>query len=170
VNLAALEFKNEIRLGDIIAAASFSIAALGLFLNWWQLRLGGIRKRAEFVVSVFNRYVMDPVSSKAFYDIEYDRFRYDDDFHESEAEQHLDRLLTYFEKVAALYDMGTITLKDLELVRYEFVRVHRNQEVQKYFAFLDKSSRGLNIRGGTYERYRRLAALLERNTPGAGRV
>ena len=52
MNLAALEFTNEIRLGDIIAAASFSIAAIGLFLSWWQLRLGGIREPEQRTGSV----------------------------------------------------------------------------------------------------------------------
>ncbi len=161
MNLAALEFKNEIRLGDIIAAASFSIAAIGLFLNWWQLRLGGIRKRAEFIVSVFNQYVTDPLASDIFYEIEYGRFQYNEDFHRSENERKLDRLLSYFEKIAALYEIGTITLHDLELVRYDFLRVYQDASVQNYFQTLDRMPELLGTEGGTYERYRRVAALLE---------
>jgi len=165
VNLAALEFKNEIRLGDIIAAASFSIAAIGLFLNWWQLRLGGIRKRAEFIVSVFNQYVTDPLASDIFYEIEYGRFQYNEDFHRSENERKLDRLLSYFEKIAALYEIGTITLHDLELVRYDFLRVYQDASVQKYFKTLDRLPGLLGVEGGTYSRYRRVAALLEKKRP-----
>ena len=165
MNLAAFEFENEIRLGDIIAAASFSIAAIGLFLNWWQLRLGGIRKRAEFIVSVFNQFVTDPLASEIFYEIEYGRFRYDKDFHRSENELKLDRLLSYFEKIAALYDIGTITLHDLELVRYDFLRVYQNAAVQEYFKTLDRLPGFLGVEGGTYSRYRRVAALLENKRP-----
>lgn len=161
MSLAALEFKNEIRLGDIISAASFLIAATGLFLNWWQLRLGGIRKRAEFIVSVFNQYVTDPLASDIYYEIEYGRFQYGKDFHRSENERKLDRLLTYFEKIAALYELGTITLQDLELVRYDFVRVYQNAAVQEYFKTLDRMPGFLGASGGTYERYRRVAALLQ---------
>ena len=161
----SLRFTNEIRLGDVISAGSFLIAAVGLFLNWWQLRLGGIRKRAEFIVSVFNQYVMDPLASDIYYEIEYGRFQYNEDFHGSENERKLDRSLSYFENIAALYDIGTITLQDLELVRYDFVRVYQNAAVQEYFKTLDRQQRGvLYVKGGNYERYRHVAALLAKET------
>lgn len=166
MSLAQLHFTGEIRLGDLIAAGSFLIAAVGLFLNWWQLRLGGIRKRAEFIVSVFNQYVTDPEASDIYYEIEYGRFHYDKNFQRSDRERKLDRLLSYFEKIAALYDIGTITLQDLELVQYDFVRVYRDASVQKYFNYLDKlEGRVLKVEGGTYERYRRVAALLQQKKP-----
>jgi hypothetical protein len=152
----------EIRVGDLISTCSFLIASVGLFLNLWQLRIGGIRKRAEFIVSVFNQYVTDPDTSRTFYDIEYGRFRYDRaKFHGSEQERHLDRLLSYFEKIAVLYDMGTITLRDLEIVRYDFVRVFHNADVQEYFQTLDSLPEALGVEGATFSRYRNLAALLD---------
>jgi hypothetical protein len=46
--MAVFNFRNEMSLGDMIASASFLIAALGLFVTWWQLRLAAIQKRAEF--------------------------------------------------------------------------------------------------------------------------
>jgi hypothetical protein len=162
MNFASLAFKNEISLGDLISAASFLIAALGLFLNWWQLRLDAIRKRAEFIVSVFSEFVMDKDSARALYDIEYDRFKYTPTFHESVREMRLDRLLYYFEKIAALAELGTISLEDLELVRYEFVRVYRNKQVQKYLTTLDDAADDVGVRGGTFERFRRVAAKLEK--------
>ena len=156
-----MKFVNEIRLGDLISGGSLLLASIGLFLNWWQLRIGGIRKRAEFIVSVFNQYVADPETSRMFYDLEYDRFKYDGGFHGSDRERHLDRLLTYFEKIAALYDMGTITLHDLELVRYDFVRVFHNESVQQYFKTLDSLPETLGVNGGTFSRFRRVARLLD---------
>ena len=66
---------------------------------WWQLRLAAIRKRAEFIVSVFNQFITDTESSQAFYDVEYDRLKYDESFHGSPEEKRLDRLLYYFEKI-----------------------------------------------------------------------
>src|SRR5437016_2464253 len=104
-----MTFKPEISLGDIIAAAGFLIAALGLFLTLCQLRRDSVRKRAEFIVSIFNQYVTDPDTSQVFYSVEYDEFQYGPNFHGSEQERHLDRLLSYFEKIAALYHMKVIT-------------------------------------------------------------
>lgn len=159
MNLGTLHFTNEIRVGDLISGGSFLIAAIGLFLNWWQLRAGGIRKRAEFIVSVFNQYITDPESSRALYDIEYDRFNYTERFHESAEEKRLDRLLNYFEKIATLYHMGIVALEDLELVKYDFVRVYGNKDVQEYFETLD--SYPSDIEGGTFAGFRRVASLLE---------
>ncbi|MFZ2640167.1 MAG: hypothetical protein WA117_04190 [Verrucomicrobiia bacterium] len=157
-----MTFKSEINLGDIIASASFFVAAVGLFLTAWQLRRDSIRKRAEFIVSFLNQFIADPNTSKLFYQLEYEGgFRYDPaDFHGSEQERHLDRLLGYFEKIAALYQMGVITRQDLELIRYEYVRVFQHGEVQKYFCFLDTLPRTLGVSGGTFSRYRKVAAML----------
>jgi hypothetical protein len=159
VNLGILHLTNEIRIGDLISGGSFLIAAIGLFLNWWQLRAGGIRKRAEFIVSVFNQYITDPESSRALYDIEYDRFKYTERFHGSGEEKSLDRLLYYFEKIAALYHMGIVTLEDLELVKYDFVLVYTNVDVGEYFKTLD--SYPIDIEGGTFAGFRQVARLLE---------
>jgi hypothetical protein len=156
-----MTFKPEISLGDVIAAAAFFVAAVGLFLTFFQLRRDSIRKRAEFIVSVFNQYVTDAETSRVFYLIEYGEFRYGPDFHGSEQEQPLDRLLRYFEKIAALYQMGVITRADLELVRYEFVRVYRDRAVQDYFNFLDTLPAALRVSGGTFRRFRDVATLLD---------
>lgn len=150
-------FKPEICLGDIIAAAGFFVAAAGLFLTLCQLRRDSDRKRAEFIVSVFNQYVTDSETSKMFYLIEYEKFQYTSAFHGSDMETPLDRLLSYFEMIAALYHMKVITRTDLELIKYQFVRVYRNPSVQNYFEFLDK----LKISGGSFRRFREVAALLD---------
>jgi hypothetical protein len=159
VNLGTFHLTNEIRVGDLISGGSFLIAAVGLFLNWWQLRAGGIRKRAEFIVSVFNQYITDPDSSQALYDIEYEKFKYGKRFHDSDEEKRLDRLLSYFEKIAALYHMDIITLDDLELVKYDFVRVFQDTNVQRYFETLD--SYPAELEGGTFAGFRQVAKLLE---------
>lgn len=159
-----IQVSREVRAGDLISATAFFATAAGLFLNWWQLSLGGIRKRAEFIVSIFNQFVTDSDSSQALYDIEYDRFQYSDSFHGSKEERRIDRLLYYFEKIAALYELGTISFDDLELVRYEFVRVYRNEEVQEYLTALQEVAEEVNVRGGSFERYRRVASTLSDST------
>jgi uncharacterized membrane protein YbhN (UPF0104 family) len=60
-----IDLVREVRIGDLISAISFTVAAVGLFLNWWQLRLAAIRKRAEFIVSVFNQFITEWISQTA---------------------------------------------------------------------------------------------------------
>jgi len=58
-----------------------------------------------------------------FYKLEYGNFVYNEvDFHGSPEEIKLDKLLRYFERIAALYEMGVLSLEDLALVEYEFLR------------------------------------------------
>ena len=152
-------FKPEISVGDLIAVAGFLIAAVGLFLTLMQLRRDPIRKRAEFIVSVFNQYVTDPDTARIFYKMEYDEFQYGPRFHASDDERNLDRLLSYFEKIAALYIMRVITREDLELIRYEFIRVYQNPAVQKYFDFLDTLPDELGVSGGTFRKFRDVAKM-----------
>ncbi|HSY74821.1 MAG TPA: hypothetical protein VK810_05070 [Dongiaceae bacterium] len=150
-------FKPEISLGDIVAFLGFIVAAIGLFLTLRQLREDSKRKRAEFIVSVFNQYVTDPDTAQMFYLLEYDKFEYKPSFHRSDEEKHLDKLLSYFEMIATLYDMGVVSRSDLELIKYQFVRVYENAEIQKYFQFLDNE---LSVSGGSFRRFRNVAALL----------
>ena len=156
-----MTFKLEISLGDLIAAAGFLVAAVSLFLTLCQLRRDSARKRAEFIVTVFNQYVTDPETCRVFYSIEYDEFQYGPDFHRSDQERHLDRLLSYFEKIAALYHMKVIARDDLRLIRYEFIRVYRNSAVQNYFKFLDTLPEKLGVSGGAFKHFRSVAAMLD---------
>lgn len=73
----------------------------------------------------------------------------------------LDLLLSYFEKIAVLHRLGVITLKDLNLIKYEFIRIYRNNEVKKYFEYLDRLRTGINISGKNFEAFRSVAALLD---------
>jgi hypothetical protein len=66
-----MTFKPEISVGDIIAAAGFLVAAIALLLTLLQLRRDSVRKRAEFIVSVFTEFLTDPDTSRIFYQLEY---------------------------------------------------------------------------------------------------
>jgi hypothetical protein len=46
-----MTFNPEVRLGDLISAGSFLVAALALFLTLFQLRRDASSKRAEFTVT-----------------------------------------------------------------------------------------------------------------------
>ena len=151
-----MTFNSEISLGNVIAAAGFFVAAAGLFLTLYQLRRDSRRKRAEFILSVFNQYLTDPDTASSFYSIDYGKFQYGPDFRGSKEERHLDRLLTYFEMIATLDHLGVVARADLELIRYQFVRVYKNDEVQKYFAFLD----GFCREYGPFRHFRVVAAIL----------
>lgn len=92
------------------------------------------------------------------YKLEYKRFKFDENtFPESDEEKALDKLLYSFTQISALYKMGTITRQDLALIEYDFLRVYSDEEVQKYFEFLDRTPHGLPTDQADFCSYREVA-------------
>lgn len=158
-----INFEFTLSIGDLIATIGLLLAAVGLFLNWSQMRKDSTWKRAEFIIHNFYQYLLDPDSADMFYRLEYGKFVYTRDFHGSPEEIKLDKLLRYFERIAALYEMGTISLADLALVEYEFSRINQDPAVQEYFAFLDDWSKQRRVKRNHFDSLRRVARLLEKS-------
>jgi len=155
----------KVTIGDIVATIGLLFASVGLFLNWWQLRKDNIRKRAEFIIQNFNQYLIDSDSAQMFYKLEYGNFVYNEvDFHGSPEEIKLDKLLRYFERIAALYEMGVLSLEDLALVEYEFLRINQNPAIRDYYAFLDEWGKQAGVIHNHFDSLRRVAELLERKS------
>src|SRR5687767_14622977 len=133
-----MDIRPEVSLGDVATVVGLLITGVGLFLNWIQLRKAAVQARAEFIVTLFQQYITDDDCAGILYRIEYGKFEYNGEFHDSQDERSLDRLLSYFEKIATLHTLGTVDTRDLELVRYDFLRVASDTNVQSYFATLDR--------------------------------
>ena len=149
-----LRFSGQFSVGDLSTTVGLLIAGAGLFLNWRQLKKDALQKRAEFIVLLFNQYITDAETSAMLYKLEYGQFSYTPSFHGSNDERALDRLLSYFEKIGAIYFMGTINLSDLELVRYDFLRVFTNEQIQSYLNKLDSLTAEIGVAGGSFAKYR----------------
>lgn len=151
---------HTITIGDLISAGSFLTAAAGLFFTWVELRRNGRQRRGEYISGLFSDYLKDPETADIFYRIEYDHFEYSTDMHESAEEIKLDKLLANFDRIAALYEMGSFQFRDLQFMEYEFIRVTENQSVRRYFAFLDHWFASQQIPGPAFPSLRRAAKLL----------
>ena len=135
-----MNITTEISIGDLISTLALLIAGVGLFLNLRQLRKDSVRNRAEFILQYFSQYLADPDSVELFYKIDYNQFKYEPKrFHGSITERKLDKLLTYFNRISILYELGTVTLDDLRLVRYEFRTFNANKSIQEYLKGIENS-------------------------------
>ena len=148
-------------LGETTSTIGTTIAAVGLFLNWWQLRLNGLLKRAEYIVGLFSQYLHDPDTADIFYRLEYGKFSYSSATHGTPDEIKLDKLLTTYERIATLYEMGTFTFEDLEFMEYEFLAIYDNASIQKYFEFLDGWYQRRGIPGGSFPSFRHVAKIIK---------
>jgi hypothetical protein len=127
---------NEFSLPDQINTGLLVITALGVIAAVIQIRNGTKAQRATYLKDLYLQFRTDPEIAETFYLVEYDKFKYDSDFHGSEIEPKIDRLLTFIDLVCELYNQKSISKKEMQFFNYAFKRVARDLEIQKYLEFL----------------------------------
>src|SRR5688572_18513689 len=125
-------FVNQFTVGDLLSVVAILIACIGLFLNLLQMQADSRQKRAEYIINLSNQATSDQDIQDIYYKIEYEEFIYDEDFHESDDERKLDKLLEVYENMAKLYQLNNITLDDLDYVAYSYLVVYQDSNVQDY--------------------------------------
>lgn len=130
------QIKREIEIGDFLTILSILI---GVVVTIYQFKRESAKKRGEFLVNLHNSIIDDDKIMNMIYEIDYKKFKFDDDFHRSENEMVLDRLLNKLETISKIYELGNISDKELEIFAYEFLSVYRNEEVKSYLKFLENA-------------------------------
>lgn len=151
----------NMELVEILTIISISLAALGLFANYFQIRKANIQKRAEYIVKLYNDFVNDTDMIDIYYQLEYSDFDYNDNFHGSASEKNLDKLLGHFSNIGRLYFMGILKKKDLKFLEYEFLIIYQNRNIQNYLKFLDDWFKLREINDEKFEYLRKTGKLLE---------
>lgn len=160
--------KNEITVGDLISIAGFITATFGLFLAYYQMVRSNRHKRAEFVMDACRQFTSSEDLQEIYYKLEYGQFTYSNEFHGSLEEKTLDKLLMLFENVSKLFKMDNISLCDLDIIAYYFLRVYENKEIGKYFDFLDLWCVRNNL-PKRYSSFRKVCEILRKGKGMGGR-
>jgi hypothetical protein len=111
-------------------------AGVGLLLNIDQSRKTNAQARAALVAECLKGFAADRDIQSAFYSIEYETFKYDKEFHWSEIERQIDKLLRHFSNIALAWQAGLLSIRDVRPVQYYVLRVVRNAEIQRYLEFI----------------------------------
>jgi len=151
----------EVSLADWLKIAAVLFAGTGLFLNAWQHRRANNQNRTEHVANVLWRIYDDKELSDIYYKIEYQEFVYSDEFHGSEDERKLDKLISIFDILAKQHYLGLVTSKDIDLVSYEYLVIYQNSEVNSYFSFLDGWFNRRGIKNPPFGKFRSLGKVIE---------
>jgi hypothetical protein len=128
---------NDISLADSINSALLLVTALGVLAAFWQVRVGARAQRATFLKDLYMQLRSDPVVAEAFYKIEYGEFEYGPDFHGSELEPKIDRLLTLIDLVCEMRAQRIMAKREMSFFAYQFGRVAQDRSVRAYLNFLD---------------------------------
>lgn len=121
----------------LIPTISAVFAAIGLILNVMQSRRTNRQARATVVSKFLSDFANDEDMQGIFYAIEYSKFYYDDDFHDSENERKLDKTLIHFTNLALAWKFGLLEDRDIFPVQYFVRRLLRDEGVTAYLRFID---------------------------------
>jgi hypothetical protein len=147
--------------GNIANMIAALAAATGLLLTAWTLRAGNFQRRVRIVSDALSSLYEDDHIREIYYKIDYSSFEYDPTkFHGSEEERKLDHLLAKLNILAKQYEIGLIQTSDLEIMRYEYLMVHENEEVQKYLTHLDGWFKTKKLTTPPFHSFRQLGQVL----------
>jgi hypothetical protein len=156
-----LKFDPTITIGALIQTAAFLVAAFGLIFNALETRRAARQRRILQLVDLQHQFYSDEVMLDAYYLIEYGMFNYDEDFHGSDLEKKIDRLLIHFENIAGLFEAKVVTISELDTVAYNYLVIYQNTEIQKYFAWLDEWYQRRGMKEKPFATFRDVGAVVE---------
>lgn len=123
---------------DLIQAGLLLAAVVGIGLTYWQARSSARTQRASFLKDLYSTLTADPEICRAYYAIEYGKFKYGPDFHGSEMEKSVDRLLSFADLVCELARQRVLTRQEMAFFQYRFLRLSDDADVRAYLQFLER--------------------------------
>lgn len=129
----------------LILAISVLIASFAFILNLKQSFLNNKVARSKIISDTLHSFMDDETIQKAFYEIEYGKFQYKSNFHGSDEEKEIDKLLRHYSNLALMWKNGLLTLKDIYPIQYYIMRICQNSEINKYFDFMKRWTKTAKI-------------------------
>jgi hypothetical protein len=150
-----------IGLVDWLKVCAVLIAALGLFMNANQQMKLNSHKRIEVISDALWKLNDDEDLSQIYYQLEYHEFKYGSNFHGSDQEKKVDKLLSLFDILAKQYFSGHLDKKDIALISYEYLIIYQNSDIQNYFIFLEEWFKNKGIKNPPYQGFKKLGKIVE---------
>ena len=147
---------------NIATALAIILAAVVATLNFWRnYRLASV----NFVSEALTKFRADADMQVMFYAIEYGKFQFvPGEFHGTDTEQQLDKLLGHFSTVALAWKGKVIKPADLVIVRYYVLRITTNEDVRAYVEkFLSEWTEAANVGKHPYTVLLELRDFLQKN-------
>ena len=155
-----------VELIQTIANGATALTFVALFWQLWesnkQTKKSAIQKRSEYIIDLYDTFVDDTEMIDIYYKLEYSTFTYDKNFHGSETEKKLDKLLGHFSNIGRLYCSGILTREDLKFLEYEFLVIYQNENIKAYLTFLDEWFKAKKIKDKKFDYFRKVGRLLEK--------
>ena len=118
---------------NIIAAVTLIIAVIAGFRAMAQWKESKRIKRAEYIKELTDRIRSDDDIAQTLDLIEYNRFKYSEDFHGSgEPERKVDKTLSFFSYICYLKKQRLLSPDEFRFFDYEVTRIFQNRDIVNY--------------------------------------
>ena len=105
------------------------LGSAGAIYQWWH---SNKIKRSEIINQFFKLLRYNKEIREIIYQIEYDKLPDDGNFHDTEIEYHVDKLLTTLNYLCYINKLSLIYKKELSIFKYEIARVVSSEPIQNY--------------------------------------
>ncbi|HEY0605601.1 MAG TPA: hypothetical protein VGD58_21945 [Herpetosiphonaceae bacterium] len=130
----------EIKIGDIFTLVGLLFAGVSLLVTAYQLRINSRVQKAQFLLDITDRYFSDSEIRSLFYKLDHREFVFDENNVRGNNElRTLDKLLYILDVIGRMVRMKTITVEEVNILRFQILRVLDNHETNKYLNWLDRS-------------------------------
>ena len=126
----------ECEIGDIIATIALGLSIICVLFAFHKWKKQTDVRRTEFVKDLIYSIRVDEENRNMFYQVEYNKFSYTKEFHGSETEKKLDKLLTQYNYVCYLRTKNIINDDEFGFAKYQIYHILQNQNIQKYLHFI----------------------------------
>jgi len=124
-------------LTEILTLIGFLFTIIGLFFTGLQIRQNTKLQRARFLIDIVELYFQDKDIRDVFYQIDYNRFSFDEStFVLGDKEQAVDRLLYTLDAIGRIVELGALTPQEIDVLAFQILRVMDNKGIQDYLAWL----------------------------------
>jgi|SRR5882724_8394582 len=144
-------------IAELINSLLLLVAVVGIGLTYSQVRKGARTHRAQFLKELYLTMTADADICEAYYRIEYSKFKYGEDFHDSKIELQVDRLLAFADLVAELYLQSALSKREMVFFQYRFRRIYEDREIQAYLDFLASFYKQVGVSKEPYHSFQQVA-------------
>lgn len=137
-----------IKIADWLQIGAFLLAIIGLYYNTQERKKTNFQERIKIISNIINEIYQDNKLSEMLYRLissySHKPFLYTKEFHGSEDEKILDRLLFKLDFLAKQYYGNILTIEDFSIIKEMYLDIYTNKEIEKYFQYLDEYYQSLN--------------------------
>ena len=124
---------NSQALTIILTAIGLALTITGGFFALLQWRQNIMLKRSEIIKQIVDKLRYEKDMADITYMVEYDRFKYTQEFHkDTQLEQRIDSLLALLDYACYLRTNNIIRKKEFSIIEYRVVRIVGRRDIQAY--------------------------------------